>query len=84
MLGNFNLEKNHEIAYCLKNAIAREKISTDLESLEFLKKIWTYVSLNLKTLKLYRFLETTITFTGSIASFQCCFVASLVRLSKEH
>jgi hypothetical protein len=35
MFCNFYLEKNHKIANNSSNTAAREKISTDLESLEF-------------------------------------------------
>ncbi len=42
---NFYLLKSHKIANNLATTEAREKVSTDLESLEFLK----YVSLNLET-----------------------------------
>jgi hypothetical protein len=42
---NFNLLKSHKIADNSATTEAREKVSTDLESLEFLK----YVPLNLDT-----------------------------------
>jgi hypothetical protein len=49
---NFNLVKNRKIAKNSINAKAREKISIDLESLEFYKKLM-YILLNLKLIKVY-------------------------------
>jgi hypothetical protein len=52
MFCNFYLVKNRKIAKNSRAIQAREKISTDLESLE-LYKFFIYVSLNLKTTKFY-------------------------------
>jgi hypothetical protein len=52
MFCNFYLVKTYKIAKNSTTTKAREKISTDLESLEF-QKFLMYGGLNLKTIKFY-------------------------------
>ncbi len=52
MFCNFYFLKNIKVAKNSTIATAREKISTNLKSLEF-QKFFTYIRLNLKTIKFY-------------------------------
>jgi hypothetical protein len=52
MFSNFYLVKNHKIAKYSTTTNAREKISTDLEPLEFLN-FFMYIWLTLKAIKFY-------------------------------